>query len=57
MSVRCSHILQKHTGSRNPHDSYRNKPITRSIEEARANIKQFQTQLQSEPGKFAAIAS
>lgn len=31
MSVRCAHILQKHTGSRNPVDSYRNKPITRSL--------------------------
>ena len=36
--VRCRHILQKHTGSRNPNDSYRKKPITRSKDEAIANI-------------------
>ena len=46
MKVRCAHILQKHTGSRNPHDSYRDKPITRSLNEARQNIANFQAQLQ-----------
>jgi hypothetical protein len=39
--VRCFHILQKHTGSRNPNDSYRKKPITRSLDEARQNIQNF----------------
>ena len=39
MSVRAKHILLKHTGSRNPVDSYRNKPITRSFEEAMAGIQ------------------
>ena len=37
--VRCSHILQKHTGSRNPTDSYRNKKIVRSPDEALQNIE------------------
>ncbi len=38
--VRAAHILLKHTGSRNPNDSYRNvtqfiyKKITRDAEEA-----------------------
>ena len=30
MSVQCAHILQKHSGSRNPVDRLRNKTITRS---------------------------
>ena len=37
--VRASHILLKHTESRNPHDSYRNKPVTRSKAEAIAGIR------------------
>ena len=45
--VRVKHILQKHTGSRNPNDSLRNKPITRSKEEAIANIEQFKAQIKS----------
>ena len=43
--VGCKHILQKHVGSRNPNDSYRNKPITRSKEEAIANIEGFRAQI------------
>ena len=39
--VRVCHILQKHLGSRNPNDSYRKKPITRSKQEAIANIENF----------------
>jgi len=39
--VRASHILLKHTGSRNPHDSYRNKPVTRSKQEAIDGILQI----------------
>lgn len=57
MEIRCAHILQKHTGSRNPNDSYRNKPITRSLEEARANIRQFQAQLQDKPQLFGDLAA
>ena len=56
MKVRCAHILQKHTGSRNPHDSYRDKPITRSLNEARQNIANFQNQLKENPKNFANIA-
>jgi NIMA-interacting peptidyl-prolyl cis-trans isomerase 1 len=37
--VQAAHILLKHTESRNPHDSYRNKPITRSKAEAVAGIQ------------------
>ena len=45
--VRVCHILQKHTGSRNPHDSHRNKPITRSKEEAIANVQAFASSIKS----------
>ncbi len=45
--VKCSHILQKHTGSRNPVDSYRNKKITRSAEEALANIIKIRAEIDS----------
>lgn len=55
--VQCSHILQKHVGSRNPVDSYRNKPITRSLQEARQNIENFRQQIGNDPKKFAEIAS
>lgn len=37
--IRCKHILLKHNQSRNPVDSYRNKKITRSKEEAIAGIQ------------------
>ena len=43
--IRCSHILQKHTKSRNPKDSYRGKIITRSPEEAMANIVKIREDL------------
>ena len=56
MEIRCSHILQKHKGSRNPKDSYRNKIITRTIDEARSNIKNFLDAVKEDPKKFANIA-
>ena len=46
-TVRVKHILQKHTGSRNPNDSLRNRPITRTKEEAIANIQNFKAQIKS----------
>ena len=55
--VQCSHILQKHLGSRNPNDSYRKKPITRDITEARKNINQFLIEVREDPTKFEQIAS
>jgi hypothetical protein len=36
--IRVKHILQKHVGSRNPNDSFRKKPVTRSKQEAIDNI-------------------
>jgi len=45
--IRVKHILQKHTGSRNPNDSYRKRPITRSKDEAIANIQNFMQQIKS----------
>jgi hypothetical protein len=47
-SVQCLHILQKHLGSRNPNDSYRKKPITRSKEEAVENITKFKAEIKGE---------
>ena len=56
--IRCSHILQKHTKSRNPKDSYRNKIITRSPEEAMQNIIKIRQELLEKGVKenFARIA-
>jgi NIMA-interacting peptidyl-prolyl cis-trans isomerase 1 len=57
MEVRCAHILQKHKGSRRPIDSYRNTPVTRTIEEARANIQGFLKQVREDPKLFKEIAT
>ena len=46
--VRVKHILQKHTGSRNPNDSLRNKPITRTKDEAIENIRKFKEQIKTQ---------
>lgn len=54
--IRCSHILQKHSGSRRPYDSYRNKPVTRSIEEALTNIKKFRDEIVNKKATFEEIA-
>ena len=56
--IRCSHILQKHTKSRNPKDSYRNKIITRPPEEAMQNIIKIRQELIEKGVKenFARIA-
>ncbi|CAG9312189.1 unnamed protein product [Blepharisma stoltei] len=53
--VRASHILLKHTGSRNPNDSYRKRPVTRSFEEAKAGIERVQKRLAAGE-RFDAIA-
>ena len=45
--VRVLHILQKHTDSRNPFDRYRNKQVTRSKDEAIANIQNIRSQISS----------
>lgn len=45
--IRVKHILQKHLGSRNPNDSYRKKPITRTKEEAVANIMKFKEEIKN----------
>ena len=46
--MRVLHILQKHTESRNPFDRYRNKQVTRSKDEAIANINNIKTQIKSQ---------
>ncbi|CAI2383254.1 unnamed protein product [Moneuplotes crassus] len=55
--IRVKHILQKHTLSRNPHDSYRDKPITRSKEEAIENIEKIRDAIINDGKSFADIAS
>jgi NIMA-interacting peptidyl-prolyl cis-trans isomerase 1 len=52
MSVRCSHILVKHVGSRNPVSRRTNETITRSESEARAILEG----LHVTPQNFAEIA-
>ncbi len=54
--VRCAHILQKHIKSRNPTDSHRNKKITRTPEEALANIIKFRDEIVNEKNDFANVA-
>ena len=53
--VRASHILLKHTGSRNPVDRLRNKQITRSKQEAIDGIQQILQRVQGGES-FAEIA-
>ena len=44
-NVGAKHILLKHTGSRNPNDSYRKKPITRSFDQAMGIIQSVHKRL------------
>jgi len=43
--VRAAHILQKHSGSRNPFDRVRKVKVTRSKEEAIAIIKKVRSEI------------
>ena len=45
--VRCLHILQKHSGSRNPINRRKGQQVTRSKEEAIANIQGIKAQISS----------
>lgn len=54
-SVRCSHILCKHTKSRRP-ASWREDPITRSKEEALERLAGFRKQIVDGEAKFEDIA-
>lgn len=55
-SVRCAHILLKHTGSRNPVDRFRNKKVTRSLDEASAGISEIRKNVEKDLSKFADYA-
>ena len=46
-SVTCSHILQKHNKSRRPFDSFRNKDVTRTKDEARERLVKIMQELKS----------
>ncbi len=60
--VRAAHILLKHTGSRNPNDSYRNvtqfiqKKITRDAEEAEKMLTEIEKGLRNGDMKFDKVA-
>lgn len=54
--VRCSHILAKHSGSRNPVSRRTGKTITLSKADAIKEIEALIVQLKANPGQFAAIA-
>lgn len=54
-TVRASHILAKHTGSRRP-ASWRQDPITRSKAEAIERIKAFRAEIEEGKKDFAEIA-
>jgi NIMA-interacting peptidyl-prolyl cis-trans isomerase 1 len=57
VQVRASHLLVKHSGSRNP-ISWRNekKPVTRSKAEAIEIIKGYQSEINGSPETFAILA-
>lgn len=48
--------MQKHKGSRRPFDSYRNKPVTRSREDADERIKEFLQIVKTDPSQFKELA-
>ncbi len=54
--VRASHILCKHTGSRNPVSRRTGKPVTISKEAAIREIEMIIPQVQRDPAKFALVA-
>jgi NIMA-interacting peptidyl-prolyl cis-trans isomerase 1 len=43
--VRAKHILVKHSGSNDPVDHYRNRPVTRSKDEAISRIQEIKARL------------
>ncbi|KAI0370099.1 rotamase-domain-containing protein [Pilatotrama ljubarskyi] len=54
--VRASHLLVKHRDSRRP-SSWKEKTITRSKDEAIAMLKEYASQINGSPEKFAELAS
>ncbi|KLO20147.1 rotamase-domain-containing protein [Schizopora paradoxa] len=54
-TVRASHLLVKHSGSRRP-SSWKEQNITRSKEEAIEILKGYQQEINGDPEKFAELA-
>ena len=54
--VRASHILCKHTGSRNPVSRRTNQPVHISKEDAKKEIEAIIKRVKGDPGLFADIA-
>lgn len=55
--VRAKHILLKHSGSRDPVDHYRNRPVTRSRDEAISRILEIKAKLEAGEIIFDTIAN
>ena len=55
-SVQASHILLKHTGSRNPKVSRTGQVVTRTKDEAIAGIQEIRQKVLNDPSSFASIA-
>jgi len=56
VTVRCRHILAKHTGSRNP-SSWKQAKITRSKEEAIKQVKEYRERIMSGDADFETLAA
>jgi NIMA-interacting peptidyl-prolyl cis-trans isomerase 1 len=54
--IRCAHLLVKHQGSRRP-ASWREAKITRTKEEARARIAEFERQINEEGVRLGTLAT
>lgn len=54
--VKASHILYKHSGSRNPVSRRTNERVSRTPEDAIAGLEAIQQTLDQDPSKFADIA-
>ena len=55
-SVQASHILLKHSGSRNPKVSRTGQVVTRTKDEAIAGIQEIRQKVLNDPSSFASIA-
>lgn len=55
-TIRCSHLLVKHKGSRRP-SSWREENITRTLEEARELVAGYRAKIESKEATFGELAS
>jgi len=55
-TVKASHILVKHAGSRNPVSRRTGQATTRTADEALAQLREIQKELKEDPSRFEEIA-